>query len=359
MTPTIRDVARRADVGLGTVSRVLNNSPQVSAATRERVLNAAEALGFHPNISARRLVTGQTHQIAYIERQSPEHVFSDSFWPQVLRGVHDEAQMNGHEVLFAPDDRVQGKGRAGRLLRRNHVDGVIVSGPRKDDAEVLALVEEGAPIVVQGAWTDPRVPSVDVDNHAAAYQATQHLICLGHRRIAIIVHAPAAYTSSAERLSGYRKALADYDIPDDPALVGRARFTPASGERAMETLLRLDPRPTALFATSDTVAIGAMSAIRHNGLDVPGDVAVVGFDDVPIARYLDPPLTTVRLPAYELGRHSARLLVARISGEPLDTPKHVLRSELIVRDSCGQQAHGLETISGAHSHRKGGDARQI
>jgi DNA-binding LacI/PurR family transcriptional regulator len=338
MTPTIRDVARRANVGLGTVSRVLNDSPQVSEATRARVLDAAEALGFHPNISARRLVTGQTHQIAYIERQSPADVFSDSFWPQVLRGVHDAAQETGHEVLFAPDHRVQGEGRAGRLLHRNHVDGVIISGPRVDDQEVLGLIEEEVPIVVQGAWPDPDVPSVDVDNRAAAYGATRHLISLGHTRIAIIVHSPPAHTSSTERLTGYQKALADHGIPEDPALVGQASFTPASGERAMETLLKVNPPPTALFATSDTVAIGAMSAIRRHGLHVPNDFSVIGFDDVPIARYLDPPLTTVRLPAYELGRHSARLLVARISGKPLDTPRHVLRSELIARKSCSQCA---------------------
>ncbi|MGA9192549.1 MAG: LacI family DNA-binding transcriptional regulator [Anaerolineales bacterium] len=359
MSPTIRDVARRANVGLGTVSRVLNDSPQVSETTRARVLDAAEALGFHPNISARRLVTGETRQIAYIERQSPAHVFSDSFWPQVLRGIHDAAQESGHEVLFAPDNKVQGQGRAGRLLRRNHVDGVIISGPRKDDAEVLSLIEEDAPLVVQGAWPDPHVPSVDVDNHAAAYQATDHLIGLGHRRIAIIIHSPAAYTSSMERYGGYRQALIDHGIPEDPALVGRARFTPASGERAMEALLKLDPMPTALFATSDTVAIGAMAAIRRHGLSVPGDFAVVGFDDVPIARYLDPPLTTIRLPAYELGKHSARLLVSRLAGEPLESPRHVLRSELIVRHSCGQQAHGSKLTSKPHSNSKGGDARQF
>jgi DNA-binding LacI/PurR family transcriptional regulator len=339
MTPTIRDVAREANVGLGTVSRVLNNSPQVSDDTRARVLAVAQALGFHPNVSARRLVTGQTHLIAFIERQPPEFVFSDNFWPQVLHGIHDAALNAGLEVLFAPDFKPQGEGRAGRLLRSNQIDGAIISGPRADDDEVLSLIAEGEPIVIQGCWPDPHVPAVDVDNQAAAYQATEHLIHLGHTRIGVIIHASLAYTSAAQRFAGYRQALEDHGIELDTDLVANAHFTVPSGEQAMESILNANTNPTALFATSDTVAFGALATIRRHGLKIPEDLAVVGFDDIPLARYSCPQLTSVRLPAYRIGWTAADMLIRISSGDSEAGRTITLGTELIVRESCGARSH--------------------
>ncbi|MGA9533348.1 MAG: LacI family DNA-binding transcriptional regulator [Anaerolineales bacterium] len=339
MTPTIRDVAREANVGLGTVSRVLNNSPQVSDTTRARVLAAAQALGFHPNVSARRLVTGQTHLIAFIERHPPEFVTSDSFWPQVLHGIHDAAVNAGIEVLFAPDYKTRGEGRAGHLLRSNQIDGAIISGPRNDDDEVLSLIAEGEPIVIQGSWPDPLVPSVDVDNHAAAYRATEHLIELGHTRIAIIIHAPLAYTSATQRYAGYQQALKDHGIQQDPDLVAQAQLTVSSGEQAMEAILKKNAKPTALFATSDTVAFGAMAVSHRRGLEIPRDLAVVGFDDIPLAQYSRPTLTTVRLPAYRIGWTAADLLIRMGSGNGDAERITTLETELIIRESCGALTH--------------------
>lgn len=335
---TARQVAERAGVSRATVSFVLNDSPgmRIRDETRTRVLNAARDLGYHPNASARRLVTGQTNLIAYVERQAPERAFTDTFWPEVLRGVHDAARASDHEVLFAPDDGAEpGDGRCTRLLRGNHVDGVILSGPRSDDREVAQLIEESAAIVLQGDWPGVEVPSVDIDNQSAARSATEHLIRLGHRRIGALVHAPPAYTAAEARLQGYLEALEQHSVPLKQELIARAHFTPASGERALQQLLELESRPTAVFATSDTVAIGAMRAARRAGLSIPQDLALVGFDDVPISRYVDPPLTSVRLPAYRLGWACADLLFQVMEGETQDQSRLLLDTELIVRRSCG------------------------
>lgn len=334
---TSRQVAELAGVSRTTVSFVLNDVPsaRIGETTRTKVLEAARTLGYHPHASARRLVTGQTNLIAYVERHATAQVFSDSFWPEVLRGVHDGALEFDHELLFAPDLVLNGAGRTSRLLLGNYVDGVIISGPQTEDHEVIDLLELGVPIVIQGAWPDPEVPSVDVDNRAAACAATEHLIQLGHERIGIILHAPASYTSASLRYEGYRDALAQHDLAHRAALESQALFTPESGEAAMDHILDSEGRPTAVFTTSDTVAIGAMRSARRHGLSIPDDMALVGFDDVPISRYIEPALTTVRLPAYDLGRASAALMQEILQEAQPEQSRRILPSELIVRRSCG------------------------
>lgn len=334
---TARQVAERAGVSRATVSFVLNDvrGARIRQETRDRVLSAAEELGYHPDITGRRLATGQTNLIAYVERQTPQQVFSDGFWPEVLHGIHDTALAADHEVMFAPDAVLDGESRCTRLLRGGYVDGAIISGPRVDDEELLDLLEAGAPIVLQGSWPDPEVMAVDVDNVASAKLATEHLLDLGHSQVALILHAPEAYNAAKDRMAGYRQALAERGVNFNPSWVAHADFTPISGERAMQQLLQLPDRPSAVFATSDTVAIGAMRAIRRQGLRIPQDMAIVGFDDIPLAEYYSPPLTTVRLPAYQLGEASAAMLMDLLANKPPEPRRRLLDSELIVRSSCG------------------------
>jgi len=331
-----RDVAKVAGVSRTTVSFVLNNVPgmRISEETRQRVLEAARQLDYHPDASARRLVTGKTSILGYVERQSPEHAFADAFMPQVLRGVHDSAAASNYEVLFAPIPLEVSNGRFSRLLHGHHVDGIILSGPRSDDQEVRQMVEAKAPIVLQGEWPGMNVATVDVDNVKAAKMATSHLIRIGHTRIGMIIHAPEAFTAGNARLHGYREALKENNLAQDPDLIAFASFTPSSGEQAIRKLLKLNPRPTAIFVSSDTVAIGAIRAAQELGCHIPQDLAIVGFDDIPISVYLRPPLTTIHLPAYGIGWAAADLLIRLIDGET-DETNITLDTDLIIRDSCG------------------------
>jgi LacI family transcriptional regulator len=192
-------------------------------------------------------------------------------------------------------------------------------------------------------------PFVDVDNQGGAALATRHLIGLGHKRIALITNAAPVYTASADRLAGYRQALEAAGLPFAPELVRYGNFTPQSGVAAMEELLQVEPRPSAVFVASDTVALGALQCLRRRGLRIPEDLAVVGFDDIPLVEFIDPPLTTVRLPAFGLGWGAGELLTRMIAGEEINNPRIILETELIVRESCGA---GL--VRPAHSTTGGG-----
>ena len=333
---TARDVAKLAGVSRTTVSFVLNGVPgmRISEETRRKVLEAAQQLDYHPNISAQRLVTGKTRIIAYVERQTPEQAFADAFLPQVLRGVHDAASTSNYEVLFAPIPVENGANRCAYLLRGGHVDGIILSGPRSDDMELRQLLETGAPLVLQGHWPGVAVASVDIDNVKAARMAAEYLIKLNHKRLGMIVHAPLVYTAAAARLQGFREVLENHGLSYEMDHIAVANFTPASGERAMETLFNTNPSPTAIFVSSDTVAIGAMRAAKRLGYRIPEDISFIGFDDIPMAVYQDPPLTTISLSAYGIGWGTADLLVRLIAQEEVRERNLLLESELIIRDSC-------------------------
>jgi DNA-binding LacI/PurR family transcriptional regulator len=336
-----RDVAKLAGVSRTTVSFVLNDVPgmRISEETRQRVLEAAQELDYHPDASARRLVTGKTKILGYVERQSPESAFADAFMPQVLRGVHDAASSANYEVLFAPIPLGISDGRFSRLLRGRHVDGIILSGPRTDDEELHELVKEESPIVIQGQLSGINAASVDVDNVKAARSATEYLIQLEHTRIGMVVHAPQSFTAGRERLQGFQEALQAHGLPFDDDLVIHANFTPASGEEAIRSLLRLKQRPTALFVSSDTVAIGVIRAAQEMGFRIPEDLSVVGFDDIPMSVYLNPPLTTVHLPAYGIGWAAADLLIRLIDDGETQEVNVLLDTELVLRGSCNRNVN--------------------
>ena len=338
---TAQDVADLAGVSRTTVSFVLNNvyGMRIGEDTRQRVFDAARQLDYHPDATARRMVKGRTSIIGFVLRQTPDQAFADRFIPQVLYGLSEAASAQGYHVLIEPSPPDDGNSYL-RLIRERHVDGIVMSGPRFDDVELLHAHTEGSPVVLMGQLPNTDLPFVDVDNVSGAKKATQHLINLGHRRIAFISNAKPAYTASAERLNGYRQALAAADITFDESLVGYGDFTAASGEAAMSNLLQLKVGPTAVFVASDTVAIGALKAIRSAGLNVPQDIALVGFDDAPLSEFIEPPLTTVRLPAYGLGWGAANLLIRLINRDVIRQPAVLLETELIVRKSCGANPEG-------------------
>lgn len=340
--PTSADVAARAGVSRTTVSFVLNDRPgtHISPSTRTRVLEAAAELGYHPHASARGLAGGRSNTLGFVLRQSPEQVAGDAALVETLRGLASAARTAGFRVMVEPLDPTDGTYEA--LLRAQHADGIIVSGPRIDDIGLVRLAHDGFPIVLQGSLPGVEAPSVDIDNVSGARSAVEHLIGLGWRRIGCITNAPLAYTAAQERLAGYRAALAAAGLPYDESLVAEAAFDAGSGHGAMATLLARGP-VEAVFVASDVVALGAIAAIREAGLRVPDDISVVGFDDIALAAFFDPPLTTVRLPAYDLGLAAGMALLDRVAGRPVPD-RTLLPTELIVRSSTthstAKEAHG-------------------
>jgi LacI family transcriptional regulator len=336
---TSQDVARAAGVSRTTVSMVLNNvDAQISGDTRQRVLDAAKQLNYHPNASARRLVQGRTRVIAFVEHHSPYQTFADAFMAEVLRGLHAVAHQYNYHVIFEPssdDDRECDY--SVKLVQERHVDGIVYSGPRYNDAALERLAESNIPVVLQGHLPGCPFSSVDIDNVASAKLATEHLIALGHTQIAMITNGPLIYTAATDRLTGFNMAMQDAGIAVDASWIKIGSFTPESGFQAMHSLLQRQQRPKAAFVASDVVAIGAMEAIRQNGLRIPEDVALVGFDNIPWAAYLNPPLTTISVPAHALGWSAGHLLIQSLDNESPEKDHVILETELIVRRSCGKQ----------------------
>jgi DNA-binding LacI/PurR family transcriptional regulator len=334
---TSQDVAELAGVSRTTVSFVLNDVPgvKISEETRQRVLEAASQLDYYPASAARSLASGRTNAIGLVLCQSPNSIFADAFLPEVIHGLGEMAQGRGFRILLQSVEDVTHPEAYIDLVREKYIDGLIVSGPRYDDAQLLQLAQEGFPIVLLGQLNDASFSFVDVDNVGAARMATEHLIALGHRRIGLITNAPPQYTASRDRLRGYRLALEAYGLPYDDNLVRYGNFREESGYEAMTQVLALAEQPTAMFVACDLVAFGAMEAIKEQGLAIPGDIAVVGFDDVRLANYVDPPLTTVHLPAYEQGQRAADLLIRLINREEIEETQVLLETKLVIRESCG------------------------
>ena len=342
--PTLEAVASRAGVGRGTVSRVINGSAHVSPKARAAVLRAIDDLDYVPNRAARSLVTHRTDGIALVVSESEDRLFAEPFFAGVVRGVSAEIADTAFQLWLAMANGSSDRSRLSRHLTAQHVDGVLLLSLHGDDDLPRLLERRGLPTVLGGRPTGFTPESfVDVDNHAGARLAVDHLVAQGRRRIATIA-GPQDMMAGVARLTGYREALAEADLAGSGSgtrngsgtgddLVAHGEFSESSGRTAMEELLARRPDLDAVFAASDPMAFGAMRAIKDSGRRIPDDVAVVGFDGSPAAGNTEPPLTTVSQPAEAMGRHMARLLLARIAGESVDEPGVILVPELVVRDS--------------------------
>ncbi len=328
------DVARLAGVSRTTVSFVLNNVPgvNISESTRQRVLEAARQLNYHPNSMGRKLVSGRSSTLGLVLRQSPEQVFADAALLRVMLGIEHAVAQQGFHVLLKPVPPDDNSGYL-RLIEENHVDGIILSGPRQDDHEIVALHRQGVPIMLMGQLPGSEIPFVDIDTIASSAMAVRHLLEQGYRQIAMITNASLTYTSAQQRYAGFRQALDDAGIEFREEWLREGSYTPASGFEAMADLLRQPQRPRAVFVASDVVALGALQAVKQAGLRIPEDIAIVGFDDIPFAAYCDPPLTTVHLPAYGLGWAAGERLVRLVLNEGLGETGLLLDAELVVRKS--------------------------
>lgn len=336
MSPTLEEVAELAGVSRSTVSRVVNNQPSVRDQVRDRVWQVIRETGYQPHAAARSLVTRRTQIIGVVIPEAVSTLFTDPFFSLLLYGITDTCNVQGYYLMLSLFDGPADQDEMyRRIVRSGHLDGLIVASTRMDDPLVPKLLRDRVPFVMVGRHPAKQVSYIDIDNVAAARMAIEHLIRLGHRRIGTIT-GPLNMSSGADRLEGYRQALESYQIPVDDSLIVEGEFTGGSGQAGAQRLLLASP--TALFVASDIMAFGALKAIRQAGLQVPDDVALVGFDDIPMATTVEPALTTVQQPIERLGSMAADLLLNLVENPPDElAPAHklILPAKLVVRDSCG------------------------
>lgn len=333
---TLWDVARAAGVSAATVSRALEKPDTVAEETRRRVMEAVASCGYTPNILARNLRKMETRLVTVLIAD-----VTNPFFNEIVRGVEQVARANGYSVLLADSENDPGQEAAyGNLLAARRTDGMILLNGRLP-VGLVAETPRGAkppPIVVACEYlTNRDLPTVQIDNIEAARKATEHLIDQGHRRIGFIT-GPMWNVLSRDRLHGYRDALLDNGLAFDESLVVSGNFSIPSGIAAAQLLLGLAKRPTAIFASNDEMAFGAIRAARDLGLRVPRDLSVMGFDDIRFSAYVDPPLTTVRQPGLEIGRTAMTMLLRILNGEPVEPRRVVLPTQLEIRASVARLA---------------------
>lgn len=325
----LTDVAARAGVSIMTVSRVLNNRPGVSAATRERVLEAAHAAGYVPHVPARGLASGRTGMLGVVLAN-----LLDNYYSEILQGAVMEADAQGSRLILhltgTSDEREIAQVKT---LLGGSVDGLILILPRAADHYIATIAEQRFPcVLVDHRMLDTPLPAIRSANRAGGEVGTRHLLDLGHRHIGFIT-GDMGYGCSTERLAGYQAAFAERGIIPDERYVQHGDWTQASGRRAAEALLRLDPQPTAIFASNDLEALGVYEAAHDAGLRVPEELSVVGFDDRLEARQAYPRMTTVRQPLAAMGGRAVQMVLAQVAGQPLPEPVVELPTELVVRAS--------------------------
>lgn len=337
--PTLEEVAARAGVGRGTVSRVINGSPRVSDATRAAVQAAVAELGYVPNTAARALAANRTNAIAMVVPEPETRFFAEPYFSDMLRGVgsaitHTEMQLL---LIFAGSDRE--RRRLAQYLAAHRVDGVLLVSVHADDPLPDLLSQLEIPAVISGPRSAlESLTSVDSDNFGGGRQAVEHLLSRGRRTIAHITGRLDVY-GAQRRVDGYRAALRDAGIEADELLIEEGDFTEEGGRRAMARLLERRPALDAVFAGSDVTAAGARQVLREVGRRIPDDVALVGYDDSAIAHHMEPPLTSVRQPIEEMGRAMFDLLVADIAdsrpatSRSLERRHAVLPTRLVARAS--------------------------
>jgi len=337
---TLEGIARLAGVSRSTVSRVVNDDPKVNAATRERVWQIIKEHDFHPNTAARALARRRNQIIGVVIPQTLTTVFSDPYFSILIQGIAAACEERDYYLMLSlivrkADDTFR------HLVRGGHVDGLIVASATTEDHFVTRLLANHFPFVLIGRAPERTdIITIDADNVRGAGMAAQHLARMGYTRIATIT-GPLNMVAAIDRREGYLAGLRSVGLEAPPYYIQEGDWSEWSGQRAMKALLEASPPPQAVFVASDSMAIGALKAIRAAGLRVPDDIALVGFDDIPLASAVEPPLTTVRQPIDRLGYLAASTLIDLLQANPatnesIGAHHIVLPTELVVRASCGQ-----------------------
>jgi LacI family transcriptional regulator, galactose operon repressor len=334
LSASIKEVALKAGVSIATVSRVINEKGPVAVETRQRILTAIEQLRYVPHGAARSLITNQTDTIGVL---LPD--LYGEFFSEVIRGIDLAARRSGFHVLISGFHSDRAEIEAVLRALRGRVDGLIVLSPDVDAQGLRRNLPETLPVVLLNTRVQGRegaaFDAINVDNYGGAFAMVRHLAGLGHRRIALI-RGPAENADARERLRGYRDALRAEGIAPSPALEVPGDFSEESGYRAGQRLLALEPRPEAVFAANDSMAIGCLFALREAGVEVPGGIALAGFDDIPISRYITPPLSSVHVPIAELGERAMERLLHAVEHKNAHARRQeTVPTTLVVRGSCG------------------------
>lgn len=326
----MRDVAERAGVSVTSVSHVVNQTRVVSAEVRQRVLMAMEELGYHPNALARSLRRKETHTIGVIMTNS-----ADPFFAEMTRGVEDTCFEHGYNIMLCNSDGDLSKELFyTQVLTEKRVDGILfLAAGGQSTHHIRTLQERGTPlVVVDRHLPDLAIDTVLIDNARGGWLATQHLIDLGHQRIGC-VSGPSDITLSAERITGYRLALEQAGLPLDETLIVKGDFQYESGYQAAQQFLARPQPPSAIFACNDLMAVGAMNSVAKLGWHVPAQLSIIGFDDIRLASFVNPPLTTIAQPKYEMGTLATTMLLERIGRPDMPLGRKLLDTHLIVRES--------------------------
>jgi DNA-binding LacI/PurR family transcriptional regulator len=364
---TSHDIAREAGVSRTTVSYVLSNRQGVSVSpkTRKRVLATARRLGYVPNSAAAMLVTGRSKSIGLVLSR-PELICVDGFIPIMIDGLNEVCSRRSYRLVMEAVPDPPGIDDYVRLAKSKRVDSMIILNPRRGDPALRKVIATSFPVLVSGSAQQVRESAIATQDRKGSSRATEHLLTLGHQRIAHISYASLSYHGALLRLEGYRLTLEAAELPFEKDLFAEGDFTAESGYQAMQRILASGAAPTALFAGNDTIAMGALLALRQAGLSVPQDFAVVGYDDLPIASYTCPPLTTIRTHPYEQGKLLAKAAIALMNKEKVGSQQDVLPLELIVRESCGARSYGRPSLprpnaraAKSPSHRKPRDTSAV
>ena len=331
---TLEDIAQRAGVSRSTVSRVVNDLPNVRPDVRKRVLEVIQTTGFQPNAAARTLASRRSWMIGLVLPRGVSSFFADPYFPRLTQGIAQACNQYNYTLgLFLVGTKEDEEKIYPRVSHKGYLDGILVQSGQIGDQLIDHLVSSNIPLVIAGRpFHCEDVSYIDVDNVNAAYKAVSHLIRLGYKRIGTIAGLSNS-TVSLDRKEGYLKALVERGHPVDESLIVEGDFTEASGYYAMKKLLAASP--DAIFAASDIMAIGAMRAVREAGLRVPDDIAFVGFDDLPFATLPDPQLTTIRQPIYRLGFKAVEILIDLIQNGTKPPRRIIMDTELIIRGTCG------------------------
>jgi LacI family transcriptional regulator len=332
---TISEIAKLANVSKSSVSLVINNKAGVSAKTREKVLKIIEKYKYNPNEIARSLAGRETRSIGLVIKE-----IDNPYFARLIRGVYDACLQHGYLVLLGSSEHLPEKeAETIKTLISKRVDGIIISPLQREDFDFSSfpdLLQEKFPLVVLGTVSNSTIRIVDIDNLKAAYDAVTYLIGKGHRRIA---HFAGPTAHGRIRLEGYKQALLDHNIPIERSLIGNVEPSVTSGYKVgREMFAGASDFPTAVFCYNDLVAIGFMNALHELGVDVPGQVSVMGFDNIEIGKYLRIPLTTVDMPAYEIGMAAAQLLIRHIGDRSsMRVERTILEHRIVERESVAKR----------------------
>lgn len=327
---TMKDIAKIAQVSVNTVSRALNDKPDISKATKERIREVAKQLNYKRNVLAKNLRTSKTEIIGVVVSDN-----SNPFFARVLKGIEDTTNERGYQIILCnTEERYEKEEKSVHLLLELRVAGLLITPTQANTEHIIELKRLGVPFVLLSRKMEDMITNyVICDDALGAYLATNHIVKQGHKRIAYL-GGSAEISDAKERLRGYRQALLENNIEPDPLLIKAGCMNPETGYRAMKEILAGQQCPTAVFCFSDYVAIGAIKAIEEKRYRIPADVAVVGYDDIEFAPYLRVPLTTIRNPQYSIGVEAAKLLIGIIEDDISQPHQVVLKPELVIRESC-------------------------